>query len=73
MLMLKEAKRPIHIKAAAQHLRMDYGAVYRHIKVLREAGLLEVYEVGRSRVLSPTQVELVDQFIEHARKATVYS
>jgi DNA-binding transcriptional ArsR family regulator len=67
LIMLAETKRPLHIEAVARNLEMDYGAVYRHVKVLKEARLLEVYEVGRSRVLSPTNMELVKQFIEHAK------
>jgi len=67
LIMVAETKRPLHIKAVARNLKMDYGAVYRHVKVLKEARLLEVYEVGRSRVLSPTNMELVKQFVEHAK------
>lgn len=67
LLMLAETKKPLHIQAVARNLGMDYGAVYRHVKVLKEAYLLEVYEVGRSRVLSPTNMELVKQFIEYAK------
>jgi DNA-binding transcriptional ArsR family regulator len=67
LLMLADTKRPLHIEAVAQNLGMDYGAVYRHVKVLKDAHLLEVYEVGRSRVLSPTDIELVKQFINHAK------
>jgi DNA-binding transcriptional ArsR family regulator len=67
LLMLAETNRPLHIEAVARNLRMDYGAVYRHVKVLKEARLLEVYEVGRSRVLSPTNIDLVKQFMKHAK------
>lgn len=70
LLMVSETKRPLHIKAVARKLEMDYGAVYRHVKVLEDARLLEIYEVGRSRVLSVTHIELVKQFIENAREIT---
>ncbi len=63
LLMLMDSKKPLHITAVANNLRMDYGGVYRHVEVLREAGLLQVFEVGRSRVLSPLNVELVRDFI----------
>jgi len=63
MLMLMDSKKPLHITAVASNLKMDYGGVYRHVEVLRDAGLLQVYEVGRSRVLSPLNVELVRDFI----------
>jgi ArsR family transcriptional regulator len=52
LLMVADSKRPLHIKAVAKTLRMDYAAAYRHVKALEEAGIVEIYEVGRSRVLS---------------------
>jgi DNA-binding transcriptional ArsR family regulator len=67
LLMVAETQRPLHIEAVTRNLGMDYGAVYRHVKVLKEAGLLQVYEVGRSRVLSPIDIDLVKQFIENAK------
>lgn len=68
LLLIGETKRPLHIKAVAKALKMDYAAVYRHVQVLRENGLLEAYEVGRSRVLSPKSMELVRQMMEIANK-----
>jgi DNA-binding transcriptional ArsR family regulator len=65
--MLAETQRPLHIEAVTRNLEMDYGAVYRHVKVLKEAGLLHVFEVGRSRVLSPINIDLIKQFIENAK------
>ena len=61
--MLMDSKKPLHITAVASNLKMDYGGIYRHVEVLKDAGLLQVYEVGRSRVLSPLNVELVRDFI----------
>jgi len=61
-----ETKRPLHIKAVAEILRMDYGAVYRHVEVLKKAGLVQIFEVGRSRVLSPLHDELVKQLLTSA-------
>jgi DNA-binding transcriptional ArsR family regulator len=63
LLMLMDSRKPLHITAVASNLKMDYGGVYRHVEVLRDAGLLQVYEVGRSRVLSPLNAELVRDFI----------
>jgi len=68
LLLVEETKRPLHIKAVARALKMDYAAVYRHVQVLQVNGLLEVYEVGRSRVLSLKKTELVRQIIETAKK-----
>lgn len=67
LLMLMDSKKPLHITAVASNLKMDYGGVYRHVEVLREAGLLQVYEVGRSRVLSPLNVELIRDFISKGK------
>jgi len=58
---VSETKRPLHIKAVAEVLNMDYAAVYRHVSLLEKAGLLQVYEVGRSRVLSPLHADLIEQ------------
>ncbi|MEM3475041.1 MAG: winged helix-turn-helix domain-containing protein, partial [Nitrososphaerota archaeon] len=46
-------------------LGMDYAATYRHVKALEEAGIVEIYEVGRSRVLSlKNQDRLMDLFLK---------
>jgi DNA-binding transcriptional ArsR family regulator len=52
LLTLMATTRPLHIKAVAERLALDYASVYRHVKRLTQAGLLDVYEVGRSRVLA---------------------
>ncbi len=61
--LVRETNRPLHIKAVARMLRMDYGAVYRHVDVLKRAGLLQIFEVGRSRVLSVLHSELLSQLL----------
>lgn len=66
--MLIETKKPLHIKAVARNLNMDYAAVYRHVHVLRTARLLEVYEVGRSRVLTPRKPDIISEFIQRAKE-----
>lgn len=67
LLMLIDSKKPLHITAVASNLKMDYGGIYRHIEVLRDAGLLQVYEVGRSRVLSPLNVEVLRDLVSKAK------
>lgn len=62
--MLIETKKPLHIKAVARNLEMDYAAVYRHVHVLRTARLLDVFEVGRSRVLTPRKPDLIMDLIQ---------
>ncbi|MCW3976324.1 MAG: winged helix-turn-helix domain-containing protein [Candidatus Bathyarchaeota archaeon] len=66
--LISETKRPLHIKAVAQIMKKDYAAIYRHVKVLENNGLLGVYEVGRSRVLYSKNVELIKQFIQIAQR-----
>jgi len=70
LLMLMDSKKPLHITAVASNLKMDYGGVHRHVEVLRNAGLLQVFEVGRSRVLSPLHIEQVREFITKAKELT---
>jgi len=63
-----ETKRPLHIKAVAEALQMDYAAVYRHVDVLKKAKLLQIFEVGRSRVLSPLHADLIEQVFALAQR-----
>ena len=68
LLLVSETRKPLHIKAGAKALNMDYAALYRHVKVLQRSGLLEIFEVGRSWVLSLKNREMVEQLIEIANK-----
>ena len=67
LLMLMNSTKPLHITAVATNLKMDYGGIYRHVEVLRDANLIQVYDVGRSRVLSPLNSELIKDFITRAK------
>lgn len=58
----------MHIKAIAQVLKKDYAAVYRHVKVLENNGLVGVYEVGRSRVIYLKKGDLVKGCVQIAQK-----
>ena len=66
--LVSQTERPLHIKAVAQVLKKDYAAVYRHIGVLEDCGLIGVYEVGRSRVIYLKHGELVKQCVGIAEK-----
>lgn len=68
VLLIYETKRPLHIKAVAEMLKIDYAALYRHVKVLQKSGLLDIYDVGRSRVLHLKNMELAEKLIEEAKK-----
>ena len=65
---VSETERPLHIKAVAQVLKKDYAAVYRHIRVLEECGLVGVYDVGRSRVIYLKNVELIKECVRTVKK-----
>jgi len=64
--LVSKTERPLHIKAVAQVLKKDYAAIYRHVRVLEDSGLIGVYEVGRSRVLYLKNVDLIKEFIRIA-------
>ncbi|MEJ2126008.1 MAG: winged helix-turn-helix domain-containing protein [Candidatus Bathyarchaeota archaeon] len=38
--LVSETQRPLHIKAVAQVLKKDYAAVYRHVGVLENTGIV---------------------------------
>jgi len=67
LMLVMETERPLHIKAIARTLKMDYAAVYRHVKVLEKSGLLGIYEVGRSRVLYAKNTEMMRHMAELAK------
>jgi ArsR family transcriptional regulator len=66
--LVSETERPLHIKAVAQVLKKDYAAVYRHIRVLEECGLVGVYDVGRSRVIYLKNAELIKECVRTVKK-----
>lgn len=68
---LSETTRPLHIKAVSREIGIDYAATYRHVEVLKEQGLLDVYEVGRSRVLTVTKPEELQRIIEATKLLSV--
>lgn len=68
LMLIEDSKRPLHIKAVAESLNMDYAAIYRHVRVLQTSGLLNIYEVGRSRVLSLNRREMINQLMDIANK-----
>ena len=73
--LLESSRRPLHIKAVSRALKIDYATVYRHIRTLESAGLVEIYDVGRSRVVEVrdpnTLKELIAKVSEFKQKARV--
>jgi DNA-binding transcriptional ArsR family regulator len=51
LTLVSETDRPLHIMAVAKALGLNYAALYRQVRILKDRGLIEVYDVGRSRVL----------------------
>ena len=68
--MVSETKRPLHIKGIARQLNLDYASVHRHVSNLRKFGLVEVYEVGRSRVLSVSKQKEITRIIQLSSQLT---
>jgi DNA-binding transcriptional ArsR family regulator len=66
--MVCKSTRPLHIQGIAKQLEMNYASVYRHIEVLEDLGLVEIYEVGRSRVLSVPRADQIQALIDMASK-----
>jgi ArsR family transcriptional regulator len=65
---VSETDRPLHIKAIAQALEKDYAAVYRHVGVLMESGVVGVYDVGRSRVIYLKNANIVEECVRVVKK-----
>ncbi|MFN3621299.1 MAG: ArsR/SmtB family transcription factor [Nitrososphaerales archaeon] len=64
--LLEATRRPLHIKAVSRNLKIDYATVYRHIRTLESAGLVEIYDVGRSRVVEVKDPNTVKELVEKA-------
>ncbi len=64
--LLESSKRPLHIKAVSRALKIDYATVYRHIRALESAGLVEIYDVGRSRVVEVKDPNTLKELIAKA-------
>uniref|UniRef100_A0A7C4I275 ArsR family transcriptional regulator n=1 Tax=Caldiarchaeum subterraneum TaxID=311458 RepID=A0A7C4I275_CALS0 len=56
--LVSSSQRPLHIRGVARLLKTRYAITYKHVKTLQEAGLVTIYEVGRSRVVAPKHPEL---------------
>ncbi|MEM4573779.1 MAG: winged helix-turn-helix domain-containing protein [Candidatus Caldarchaeum sp.] len=61
------SERPLHIKGVARIIKTRYAITYKHVKILREAGLVTIYEVGRSRVVAPRKPDLYLKIAEFAK------
>jgi DNA-binding transcriptional ArsR family regulator len=64
LIAASQSERPLHIKAFAKMLKKRYSAIYRHVSLMRRAGLITIYEVGRSRVVTVRRGLSVKRLIE---------
>ena len=64
------ANRKLSIKAVAEHFPISRPAVSRHVKILREAGLVIVHQKGRERLCEARLDKLneVSTWIEQQQK-----
>lgn len=65
---VSQTERPLHIRALAQALKKDYAAIYRHVRVLANSGVVGVYDVGRSRVIYLKNANVIEECIRIAKK-----
>jgi DNA-binding transcriptional ArsR family regulator len=68
LMLIKDTKRPLHIKAISNALQIEYAALYRHVKQLQRSGLVETFDVGRSQVLALKHKDALDQLLQITQK-----
>jgi DNA-binding transcriptional ArsR family regulator len=68
LMLIKDTKRPLHIKAVSNALQIEYAALYRHVKLLQRSGLVETFDVGRSQVLALKDKDALDQLLQITQK-----
>ena len=68
LMLIKDTKRPLHIKAISNALQIEYAALYRHVKLLQRSGIVETFEVGRSQVLALKHKDVLDQLLQITQK-----
>ncbi|MEM3637282.1 MAG: winged helix-turn-helix domain-containing protein [Conexivisphaerales archaeon] len=66
--LLLNSEKPLHLKGIARLLHSDYAVTYRHVEKLKEAGIVGIYDVGRSRVPYLRNKEELRKVIEAASK-----
>ena len=64
---LMSDQRPIHIKGIAKEMGLDYASVYRNVKLLASAKIIDVFEVGRSRVIKLRDPEGTGILLKHCK------
>ena len=64
------AYRSLNVNAVSGHFKITRAAVYKHMKILREAGLVEIKQEGRERFCRAKmeKLEVVSDWVEQYRK-----
>jgi len=68
--LITTSDRPLHIKAIARLTKTRYNSIYKHVKLLEDVGFIQIFEVGRSRVLAVKSPELLERIWELGRSFT---
>ncbi|MDW7978634.1 MAG: winged helix-turn-helix domain-containing protein [Candidatus Caldarchaeum sp.] len=63
--------RPLHIKAVARLIKTRYALAYKHVKTLETAGLVTIYEVGRSRVVAVKSHDAFERVVSMGKELIV--
>lgn len=64
------ARQPLPLNGIAEHFAISRPAVSKHVKILVECGLIEIYQRGRERYceVQPEKLNEVSEWIEQYRK-----
>ncbi|MEK0324586.1 MAG: winged helix-turn-helix domain-containing protein [Nitrosopumilus sp.] len=62
--LILSTNRPLHIQAIANSIGRDYAGIYRQVRTLKNSGLVNIFEVGRSRVVSIKKVDELENLFE---------
>ena len=65
--LILSTNRPLHIQAIATSIGRDYAGIYRQIRSPKNSGLVDIYEVGRSRVVSIKKAEELESLFQASR------
>ena len=64
------AGEPLNVTAVVENFEVSRTAIYKHIKILRECGLVDMKQKGRERYCEakPEKLEEVSEWVEQYRK-----
>jgi len=64
------SQKPLNINSVSGNFKVSRAAIYKHVKILRESGLVVVKQHGRERFCEakPEKLNVVADWVEHYRK-----